>query len=147
MSMTQDHSRTLGAIVSGWWRNWKQSRTTLFEIDGLEDAELSRVARDVGVNSSELRTLAGKWPDSADLLSQRLAALQLTEDAVARSEPGVLRDLQRVCTVCDEKQRCGHEIARDPSDPAWRGYCPNAETLDALEFERSARRLDHPHGK
>jgi hypothetical protein len=147
MSIVQDHGRTLGAIVSGWWRNWKQSRATFFQIEGLEGAELSRVARDVGVNSSELRTLAGKWPDSADLLSQRLAALQLTEDAVARFEPGVLHDLQRVCTLCDEKRRCGHDIDRDPSDPTWRRYCPNTETLDALEFERSARRLDYPSAK
>lgn len=148
MSMTDNNqNQRLGAIIGAWWRNWKQGRATLFEIDGLESGELSRVARDIGVNSSELRTLAGKWPDAADLLSQRLAALQLSEDAVARAEPAVLRDLQRVCTLCDDKQRCGHDIDRGPSDPAWRTYCPNVETLDALEFERSVRRLHHSHVK
>lgn len=135
------------SVVTGWWRNWKSRRAAIDELNRCSADETVHIARDVGVNSSELRMLAGQSPDSADLLSQRLAALQLTENEVVRSEPGVLRDLQRVCTVCDEKQRCGHEIDRDPSDPAWRGYCPNAETLGALEFERSARRLDHPHRK
>jgi hypothetical protein len=147
MSMAQDQNLTLGAIISGWWRKWKLSRAALSDIDGLEGGELSRIARDIGVNSAELRTLAGKWPDSADLLSQRLAALQLTDDAVLQGEPGVLRDLQRVCSFCNEKQRCGHDVDNNSSDPQWRGYCPNAETLDALEFERLARRLVHPQGK
>lgn len=145
--MAYDRNQTLGGIISAWWHNWKQGRATLSEIDGLENGELSRIARDVGVNSTELRTLAGKWPDSADLVSQRLAALQLSEDAVARAEPGVLRDLQRVCTLCDEKQRCGHDIDFHLSNPRWREYCPNVATLDALEIERSARRFDHKYGK
>lgn len=140
-------SQTLGGIASGWWRNWKRARATLSEIHELESGELSRVARDIGVNSFELRTLAGRWPDSADLLSQRLAALQLTDDAGVQAEPGVLRDLQRVCTLCHEKQRCGHDIDNNSSSPEWREYCPNAETLNALEFERSTRRLDHRRGK
>lgn len=147
MSMSYDRNQTLGEIIGAWWRNWKQGRAALSEIDGLESEELSRVARDIGVNTFELRTLAGKWPDSADLLSQRLAALRLTEDGIAQAEPGVLHDLQRVCTLCDDKQRCGHDIDRDPSNPQWREYCPNVETLDALEIERSARRLDHTQAK
>ena len=147
MSIAQDNNWTLSAIISGWWRKWKQSRAALSDIDGLEGGELSRIARDIGVNSGELRTLAGKWPDSADLLPQRLAALQLTDDVVLQGEPGVLRDMQRVCSLCGEKQRCGHDLDNNSSSPEWREYCPNAETLEALEFERSARRLDHRRGK
>jgi hypothetical protein len=76
-----------------------------------------------------------------------LAALQLTEDAAQRAEASVIRDLQRVCTLCDEKPHCGDDIDRDPSDPEWRNYCPNVQTIEALEFERSARRLDSRHGQ
>jgi len=147
MYIAHHQNQTLGGIISAWWRNWKQGRATLLEIDGLESGERSRVARDIGVTSSELQTLAGKWPDSTDLLSQRLASLQLSEDAVAQAEPGVLRDLQRVCTLCNEKQRCGHDIDCDPANPQWRAYCPNAETLDALEVEHSARRPGQRHRK
>jgi hypothetical protein len=53
--------------------------------------------------------------------------------------------MQRVCTMCSQKPHCGHDIDRDPSDPEWRDYCPNVDTLDALEAERAMRRLDQRH--
>jgi hypothetical protein len=138
MTQTQALLETIGT----WWRNWKHSLAAVREIDRLDGPELSRVAQDVGLNAPQLRTMAGKWPDAADLLSQRLAALQIDESSVVRTEPGVLRDMQRVCAMCTEKPHCGHDIDRDPSNPEWRDYCPNVETLDALEAERAMRRLD-----
>jgi hypothetical protein len=143
--MPTTQTQALLDTIGNWWRNWKHSRAAVAEIDALDGAEMSRVAQDVGLNGAQLRVMAGKWPDAADLLSQRLAALQLDEGTIVRSEPGVLRDMQRVCAMCPEKPHCGHDIDRDPSDPEWRSYCPNVETLDALETERAARRLDHQH--
>jgi hypothetical protein len=131
--------------IGTWWRNWRHSRAAVSEIHQLAESDLSRVAQDIGLNVPTLRTLAGKWPDATDLLSQRLAALELDEPRVARTEPAVLRDMQRVCAICSEKPHCGHEIERDPSDPKWRDYCPNVETLDALDHERAMRRLDRVH--
>jgi hypothetical protein len=140
--MPTTQTQTLRDTIGTWWRNWKHSRAAVAELDALDGAELSRVAQDVGLNEPQLRTMAGKWPDAADLLLQRLAALQLDETTVARTEPGVLRDLERVCSTCSEKPHCRHDIDRDPSDPEWRSYCPNVETLDALEAERALRRLE-----
>jgi hypothetical protein len=141
MTQTQALLDTIGT----WWRNWRHGLAAIREIDELAGPELSRVAQDVGLNAPQLRTMAGKWPDAADLLSQRLAALQIDEQAVARTEPAVLRDMQRVCSMCPDKPQCSHDIDRDPSDPEWRDYCPNVETLDALEAERALRRLDQQH--
>ena len=53
----------LGAIGT-WWQSLHKSCATA------DNAE-----------TPQLRTLAGKWPDSADLMSQRLAALQLNDGA------------------------------------------------------------------
>ena len=86
MSMAQHNTRTLGEFIGGWWRNWKQGHAILAEIDALERGKSSHIPRGAGVNSAKPRTVAGKWPDSADLLSRRLAELQLTGDA-ARAEP------------------------------------------------------------
>jgi len=141
--MTQ--TRTVLDAVGTWWRNWRRHRAAVAEIDLLGGPDVARIAQDVGLNGPTLRTLAGKWPDAADLLSRRLAALQLDEGTVARTEPAVLRDMQRACTMCSEKPHCGHDIDRDPSSPEWRDYCPNVETLDALDAERAMRRLDHGH--
>jgi hypothetical protein len=95
-------------------------------------AELDwRIVHDLAVTPADLRVLAGKWPD--DLLSRRLEQLDLDR---AHVEPQVLRDLERVCTLCGSKRRCGRELARDPSDSRWLEYCPNATTLSALVAER-----------
>jgi hypothetical protein len=138
--MYAQHRSLLGTI-GAWWHNWRATEATISDLAQLGRHERSRVAHDVNLSGPELQTLAGKWPDAADLLSQRLAALQLDPGAVARTEPDVLRDMERVCTVCSEKPHCSHDIDRDPSDPEWRDYCPNVDTLNALEAERALRRL------
>jgi hypothetical protein len=143
--MPTTQTQALLETIGTWWRNFMHSRAAVAEIDQLDGPEQWRVAHDVGLNAPQLRVMAGKWPDAADLLSQRLAAMEIDEATVARDEPAVLRDMQRVCSMCAEKPHCGHDIDRDPSDPEWRQYCPNVETIEALDNERAVRRLDYPH--
>jgi hypothetical protein len=103
-------------------------------------SEVERIAHDVGVSRRDICTLAGKWPGSADLLLQRLKRVGLDAAGIARVEPQVLRDLERVCTLCASKRKCQHDLAKDPADLGWRDYCPNVMTLAALERERAIRR-------
>jgi hypothetical protein len=63
--------------------------------------------------------------------------LKLDTADIARVEPPVIRDLQRVCTLCESKRRCMRDLAKRPSDPVWQDYCPNAMTLRALLAERA----------
>jgi len=102
-------------------------------------AEMERIARDVGVSGADLSILAGKWPDAADPLYWRMNEIKLDRKEITHADPQVMRDLQRVCTVCASKRRCEHELANNPSDPAWKKYCPNATTLAALVAERAAK--------
>jgi uncharacterized protein YjiS (DUF1127 family) len=106
------------------WRNWNRRRRNIAELDW-------RIAHDLAVSPTELRVLAGKWPD--DLLNRRLEQLDLDR---AHLEPQVLRDLERVCTLCGSKRRCRHELAGNPYDSRWIQYCPNATTLSALIADR-----------
>jgi hypothetical protein len=128
---------TIINAVASWWHNWRTARANLASLDrcGADDAE--RIAHDLGVTATELRALAGRWPDSADLLNGRLAALGLDRAEIRRVEPQVLSDLQRVCTVCMSGRECKHDLAENPYDPGWREYCPNVVTLDALTAERA----------
>jgi hypothetical protein len=123
--------------VARWWRNWKVARANVERLDCCGAAEMERMAHDVGVSTPELRALAGKWPDAAEPLNRRLAALALDPADIRRVEPQVLHDLQRVCTMCAQTRECGHDLAEHPSDPGWRDYCPNVMTLDALAEERT----------
>ncbi|MGP0091374.1 MAG: hypothetical protein ACLPKB_15670 [Xanthobacteraceae bacterium] len=113
--------RSLIAVVADWWRSRRAY------------PEESRIAHDLGIDASELREIVRRGRNSASLLPQRMAALHLDATELARSDGLLLRDLQRVCALCDSKGRCMRDLARDPNDPAWEEYCPNEGTLNALK--------------
>jgi hypothetical protein len=128
-------------FVTDWWRSWKSRRTAIDELNRCGEDETAHIARDIGVGPSELRTLAGKWLGTTDLLSRRIVATGLRTEQIQATEPQVLRDLQRVCAQCAGRTRCEHDLDRDERDRVWRTYCPNVTTLDALRSEDRDRRL------
>ena len=130
---------TLLDVLAQWWRHWRRKRACQAGLQACGPEETARIAQDSGVGSNELRTLAGKWPSSAEALSRRLVATRLDEAEIGREEPQALRDLQRVCSLCGSKGRCDHDLVQRPDDPVWRDYCPNVVTLDALAAERKGK--------
>jgi len=140
LKASENTQNVLGAIA-GWWRNWMNRRSAIHDLSCCGAEETAHIARDVGVGASELRTLAGKWPDRADLLSRRIAAIGLEASRIQGAEPQVMRDLQRVCTQCADHSHCERDLHRDQRDRTWRDYCPNVATLDALRTEDKDRRL------
>jgi hypothetical protein len=129
---------SLRSKLAGWWRNWRNGCEAVSELDCCGADEVGRVARDVGVSSAELRTMAGKWPGAADLLYQRMAHLGLDSIEVAQTQPLIMRDMQRSCTLCRSKRQCMRDLSGDPADTARQDYCPNAMTLNALLRERAS---------
>ena len=118
--------------LADWWRKHAEVSGNLEKLDALGPAELARLAQDVGVSASGLRTLARHSSDAADLLDKRLASLGLDAAKLARHATAQMRDMAQLCTMCESKGRCARDLAADPSDPVWRRYCPNEETLTAL---------------
>jgi hypothetical protein len=114
-----------------WCRDWTR-RGSASELKCFGEEEVDRIAKDVGVSVSELRTLARFGPKAADLLLRRMAALDLDRNEVAQTEPGTFQDLRRVCTMCESHRRCARDFAHDSANPEWKDYCPNAATLIAL---------------
>jgi hypothetical protein len=51
-----------------------------------------------------------------------------------RDQPAALRDMQRLCAMCEAKGRCARDLAERPDDPTWREYCPNATTVDSINM-------------
>jgi hypothetical protein len=139
--MTNDGHETMLGAIGRWWRKWMARRAAVEELNCCAREDLAQIARDVGISSSDLRTLAGRWPDSTELLRRRIAAIGLDEGQIATAEPQVLRDLQRVCSACADSRSCRHDLDRDADDAKWRSYCPNVATLDALQTEHETERL------
>lgn len=112
-------------------------RRRLEEVERLGAEEAASVARETGTSVPELHALAGKWPDSAeDLLGSRLRALKLDPATLSATKPAVARDLSRLCTLCRDKAQCRHDLEQRPESPAWQSYCPNTDTLKALQQEQ-----------
>jgi len=130
--------------IAGLWQNWTGTRTTLTALWRMGAEDVERLAHDVSLKGTDLRTLAGKWPDSAALLSRRMALLDLDERKVGRKEPQVIRDMQRVCSLCADKRLCERDLADATSGRIWRDYCPNVRTLEALDAERAGRTKPQP---
>src|SRR5262245_5258085 len=125
--------------LARWWRECAARRRTVAALANCGPAETARIAHDVGVSGvAELRVLAGKWPHSADLLARRMQQIKLDAAEIVQVEPEVVRDLERVCTLCASKRRCGRDFAKERPPSSWQAYCPNTMTLKALIAEHSA---------
>ncbi len=118
-------------LMLGWCRSWLKPRPAS-DFGCCAEAEIERMAKDFRMTGFELRAMASKGPRAADLLAQRMAALDLDPKEVARWEPAAFRDLQRVCTMCKAHRRCARDFAHNAPPSTWEPYCPNTSTLAAL---------------
>lgn len=114
-----------------WLRTWPDR--TARDLAAVGSREVEQIAKDIGVSSAKLYSLARSNEKSADLLISRMTALDLDCREVARLMPETLHDLQRLCTLCNRRKRCARDLARGALDPCWKDYCPNVATLSALD--------------
>lgn len=121
------------SALSAIWRWIQYDNGTLEGLQRCAETEIERIAKDNGLSVSEFRTLASLGPNAADLLERRMAALDLDPVEVSQTAPYTFRDLQKLCSLCKNHGRCLRDLARDPANEAWKHYCPNAETLLALD--------------
>jgi uncharacterized protein YjiS (DUF1127 family) len=117
------------------WENWTRRRRAFGELSQLKccaDTEMERIGDVLGVSPAEIHKLVSRGPEAANLLLRRMAALDLDRDKVSQLEPQTFHNLQKNCALCDSRRQCVGDLARDPSGPAWQNYCPNVDTLMAL---------------
>jgi hypothetical protein len=67
-----------------------------------------------------------------DLLGCRLAMLGLDLHVIERGDRETFELIKRRCTNCGCREACALDLKRDPNDPVWETYCPNAGTLNAI---------------
>jgi hypothetical protein len=120
-------------IFARWLKHWRE----IAESCGCDSEEYARIARDLNVSPGELDSLVRRGSHAADELPKMLAALHIDRKAVARVEPMVMRDLERVCSLCEQKRRCDHELAATTAAAHYADYCPNASTLKTLVTKSS----------
>lgn len=129
---TADHENGFISLLVQRWHAWRARRDSLSALDSCGSVEVARIARDLSLSPGELRSLAAKEPNSADLVYRRMHQLGLDYDSIARVDQKTLRDMQKTCSLCDRKGRCRQDLACGAPASAWHSYCPNDDVLSAL---------------
>lgn len=137
---TYPASKSFFAAFRDWVRHRQLISQCRQRLDACDSNEIARIAHDVGLSPQDLRQMAKLGPDAAQQLLDRMAILHLDAGALAKSEPGTMRDMQRLCSNCAAKKRCQRDLLINTSDPSWRHYCPNADTLDHLKSTAAGAR-------
>jgi hypothetical protein len=105
----------------------------------MDREEVARIAGDLNLSVSELRTLCERDGGTPKRLQQRLSQLHLDSNEIKREHPGVLRDLEKVCALCTSEARCSRDFEQHAAPTAWTQYCPNSTTLEDLQQETAGK--------
>jgi hypothetical protein len=130
------------SAIAGWVSRYRDATGQTNELRQCSPEAVSQIAKDLGVSPNELRELAGKGPRSTELLQKMLIALYVDPQLVAKKDPLVMRDLQRLCVSCADKKLCARELKNGTAAAHFHEFCPNAFTLDAL-FEEQHPKPQH----
>ena len=117
------------SALSDRWSKYRQRRARLNELRALDCGDMRQLMQDTGLTFWELVRLAKTEGDAADLLSRRMSDMGLDPKKI---DAVIMRDMQRCCSLCDNKELCAHEIEDKPKQASWPSYCPNKDTLESL---------------
>lgn len=112
---------------------WLKHRRELNEMRRLNRTEFDLIARDLRVSPGDLDQLVQAGSHAADELPKMLKSLGISEEDLKRSQPMLVRDMQRVCALCSDKAHCDRELAAGTAAAHYQGYCPNAPSIDTVK--------------
>ena len=128
----QEHPYSRVEALITTFADWLKHRRELSEIRRMDTADFDRIASDLQVSPGALDTLIRQGPHAADELPKMLKVLGIEEADLARTQPLVLRDMERVCAMCAHKRECDRDLAAGTAAEHYEGYCLNAPTIDSL---------------
>jgi hypothetical protein len=123
--------------IANWVTSYRNVVGFNNEFDMCGSDEVMRMAKDIGVTSSQLQELARNGADSANLLKRMLVALHVDPKVIADMDPLVMREMKWLCITCSNKRQCEHELAMGTAAEHFQKYCPNAVSIDELLNQKS----------
>ena len=129
----QNHPYPAVEALINTFSDWLKHRRELNEIRQLNTVDFDRIASDLRVSPHDLNELVRQGPHAADELPKLLKMLGIDEAALARTQPLVLRDMERVCALCHSKAQCDRDLVAGTSAEHYEGYCLNAPTIELLD--------------
>ena len=133
--MTTAHAKPYARLelVISTFADWLKHRRELREMRELDRSEFDRIATDLRVSPIDLEDLVRRGPHSADELPKMLRELGISEADLAKTQPMLLRDMERVCALCGQKRQCDHDLIAGTAPEHFADYCPNAPTISEIE--------------
>ena len=113
--------------------SWLKHRREMNEIRQLDRADFDRIASDLRIAPDDLEELVRHGKHSADELPVMLQQLGINAEGLGRAQPLLLRDMERVCSLCTHKGQCDRDLADGTAAANYHGYCANAATIEALD--------------
>jgi hypothetical protein len=132
---TRDKSRSVVERLTHTFGDWLKHRREINEMRQLNTSEFDRIASDLRLSPADLNELVRLGPHAADELPKLLNALGIDGDDLARVEPLVLHDMERVCALCENKRECDLDLAAGASAERYQGYCTNAPAIEQLRHQ------------
>ena len=131
MTAQQENYPAAGFLI-GKFVDWLKHRRELNEVRRMNRSEFDLIAQDLRVSPDDLDRLIAAGPHSADEMPKMLEALGIDLENLVRTEPLLVRDMQRVCSLCRDKAHCHGDFAAGTAVEHYKEYCPNAPSIDAL---------------
>jgi superfamily II DNA helicase RecQ len=100
-------------------------------VEDQDPSVVERIANDLQLSPADLEELVRRAP-TADELPRLLEALGISAGDLARVEPIVGANLERVCALCESKRECNRDLASGASAEHYQEYCLNASKIAQL---------------
>lgn len=118
---------------------WLKHRREMNEMRQLDRADFDRIAGDLMIAPDDLEELVRHGRHAADELPKLLEQLGINAEGLGRAQPLLLRDMERVCSLCNQKGQCDRDLANGTAAENYHGYCSNAATLESLDRAEVAK--------
>jgi transcriptional regulator with XRE-family HTH domain len=128
----QDKPHPVVDLVIDTFGEWLKHRRELREMSEMDAANFNQIASELRMSPTDLESLVRQGPHAADELPKMLKALGIDQEALLRTKPHVLRDMERVCSLCNHKRQCDRDLADGTAASHYEEYCGNADTIDSL---------------
>lgn len=99
---------------------------------------LESLAHDIGLSVNDLEEAMQADPVSQERVAKMMAQFGLNEAAIRDFSPVTDRDITRLCSRCDQKSRCDHELADGTAARHAHEFCLNAESFAECCANRDA---------
>lgn len=103
------------------------------DLMNLPDSDVERIAHEVGFSVTDLLACNRGNPKNIELMNRLLAELGIDAEALAREQPGVLQDMERLCGMCKNTQQCRHDLDNADAKSHFTEYCLNTTTIHAIQ--------------